>query len=83
MDSLEQTLKTKLVEVLELDMQPEELDDKQQLFGDKGLGLDSVDVLEVVALLQMDYNLEIKDREQAVKVLANVASIAAFIRENA
>ncbi len=82
MESLELQIKEKIVEVLELDVVPADIEDSRSLFGDEGLGLDSVDVLEVVAMLQMDFDVEIADREEASKILANVGTIAAFVREN-
>lgn len=82
MKSLEQQIKEKLVQVLELDMDPAEIDESKPLFGHEGLGLDSVDVLEVVAMLQMDFNVEISDREEASEILTTVRNIADFVRKN-
>ena len=70
MESLEQQIKNKLVEVLELDMEPDEIEDEQSLFGEEGLGLDSVDGLEVAAMLQLEFDVEIPNRDQADKVLS-------------
>jgi acyl carrier protein len=80
MGSLEQQIKVKLVETLELELSPDQIDDERPLFGEQGLGLDSVDVLEVVAMLQMEYQVEIPDRETATRVLVNVRTIADFVR---
>ncbi len=82
-DTLEQQLKAKLVEVLELEVKPEEIGDTQPLFGDASLGLDSVDLLEVVAMLQADFDAQIPSREEAIPILANVRSMADFIRTKA
>lgn len=82
MDGLEQKIKEKMVEVLELDVTAEEIEDEKPLFGDEGLGLDSVDVLEVVAMLQMDFDVEVSDREEATKILASVRQIADFVRQH-
>jgi acyl carrier protein len=80
MDTLEQQIKQKLVETLELDLTPAEIEDDRPLFGEKGLGLDSVDVLEIVAMLQMEFGVEIPDRETATRVLVDVRSMAAYVR---
>lgn len=81
MESLEQQIKEKLVEVLELDMEPDEIDDSNPLFGEGGLGLDSVDGLEVAAMLQLEFEVEIPNRDQADRVLASVKTMADYIRK--
>jgi len=82
MDSLERQIKEKIVEVLELDIDPGQIGDETPLFGEEGLGLDSVDVLEVVAMLQMDFNMEIPDKKTATAVLANVRTMADYVRQH-
>ncbi|HEY3448404.1 MAG TPA: phosphopantetheine-binding protein [Myxococcales bacterium] len=78
--SLEQQIKQRLVETLELGIGPDKIDDLLPLFG-AGLGLDSVDALEVSAMLSLHFNVEIADREAAKEILANVGAIARFIRQ--
>ncbi len=82
MESLEQQIKNKLVEVLELDMEPDEIEDEQSLFGEEGLGLDSVDGLEVAAMLQLEFDVEIPNRDQADKVLSSVSAMADYVRKH-
>ena len=79
--TLEQQIKQKLVETLELKISPDKIDDNAPLFVE-GLGLDSVDALEVAAMLSMHFNVEIKDSESARTVLANIKSIADFVRKH-
>ena len=81
MASLEQQIKEKLVEVLELDMEPDEIDDSKPLFGEEGLGLDSVDGLEVAAMLQLEFEVEIPNRDQADRVLGSIKTMADYIRK--
>lgn len=81
MDVLEQQIKEQLVEVLELDIAPETIEDDQPLFGEDGLGLDSVDGLEVAAMLQLEFEVEIPNRGQADKVLASINAMAAYVRQ--
>ena len=81
MESLEQQIKEKLIEVLELDVEPDEIDDSQPLFGEDGLGLDSVDGLEVAAMLQLEFEVDIPNRDEADRVLANITTMAEYIRK--
>ncbi|MGC4116923.1 MAG: phosphopantetheine-binding protein [Myxococcales bacterium] len=77
--SLEQQIKQRLVETLELGIRADKIDDLMPLFG-AGLGLDSVDALEVAAMLSLHFNVEITDRDAAKEILANVGAIARHIR---
>jgi len=71
-----------LVDNLMLQIQPDEITDELLLFGE-GLGLDSVDALQIVVALDKNFGLKIKDAEMAKGVLKNVNSIAAAIEANA
>jgi len=81
MESLEQQIKEKLIEVLDLDIEPDEIDDAKPLFGEEGLGLDSVDGLEVAAMLQLEFEVDIPNRDEADRVLASIATMAEYIRK--
>jgi acyl carrier protein len=70
-----------LVDNLMLQVQPDEITDELSLFGE-GLGLDSVDALQIVVALDKNFGLKIKDAEMAKGVLKNVNSIAAAIEAN-
>jgi acyl carrier protein len=59
-------------------MQPEDIGDGMSLFGE-GLGLDSIDVLEIVLELERAFGVTIADQETGAKVLLSVDTIAAFI----
>ncbi len=78
--SLEQQLTLRVIEVLELDLHPDKIGEDQPIFGPDGLGLDSIDALEVVAMLQLDYDVEIVDAAQATRVLASIRAMADTIR---
>lgn len=69
-------IKTMLVETLLLQTSASELVDNQQLFGPGGLGLDSVDALQLVVALDKNYGLKISDAEVAKTALMSVSSIA-------
>jgi acyl carrier protein len=69
-------LKQKIIETLNLlDVSPEDIDEKGQLIGGD-LGLDSIDVLELVMMLEKDYGVEIDSKELGIKVFASVAALA-------
>lgn len=72
-------LKHLLIEQLSLeDVSPEDITDDGELFGD-GLGLDSLDAVEIVVLLQRNFGLEVKDMEQSREVFRTVNSLAEYV----
>jgi acyl carrier protein len=72
-------LKTKIVKLFELEgVDPDQIADDAPLFG-PGLGLDSIDALELVVLLERDYGIVIKDIEEGRPAFESVRSLAAFI----
>ncbi|MEZ5015444.1 MAG: phosphopantetheine-binding protein [Flavipsychrobacter sp.] len=82
MEELKNTLKQQIIESLNLQgMKPEEIDDNAPLFGD-GLGLDSIDSLELMVLLERNYGIKIEDAREGRKVLESVSSMAAYIQEH-
>jgi acyl carrier protein len=82
MEQLVEKLKEEIITALNLsEMKPENIDEKAPLFVD-GLGLDSIDALELTVLLEKKYGLKIKTSEEGKKVLYSVNSMAEFIREN-
>jgi len=81
-EQLKAELKQHIVTYLNLlDTKPEEISDDMSLFGD-GLGLDSIDSLELIVLLEREYKVKIKDPKDGRKVLVNVNSMVDFILEN-
>jgi acyl carrier protein len=76
---LKQRIKQMLVENLMLQITPEEIGDDQALFGPGGLGLDSVDALQLVVALDKTFGLKIPDPASAKQVLQSVNSIAAAV----
>jgi len=71
-----------LVENLMLPNAADEIKDDQPLFGPGGLGLDSVDALQVVVALDKNYNLKIPDPETARKVIHSVNTIVAAVEQH-
>jgi len=74
-DELKTQIKRMLVENLMLKISPEEIGDDQPLFGPGGLGLDSVDALQLVVALDKNYGLKIPDPEAARGILQTVSNI--------
>ena len=81
MEDLKLKLKAQIIERMNLqDTKPEDIVDDAPLFGD-GLGLDSIDALEIIVLLQQEYGLKIQTAEEGKKVLRSVDTIAEYIKE--
>ena len=75
-------LKTMLIESLSIeDIEPSEIADNEVLFGE-GLGLDSLDAVEIIVMLQRNYGIELKDMDKSREVLASIDTLARFICEN-
>ena len=82
MDSLIEQLKQRIIEILNLeDIVPDDIDSSAPLFGE-GLGLDSLDALELVVMLEKDYSIKITDIEVGRQAFASITSLAEFIREH-
>jgi len=76
--TLADQVKSAIVRCLRMPIKPEEIQDDMSLF-DEGLGLDSIDALEIVLELQRSFGVEISDEEVGKRVLRNVSSIVQFI----
>jgi acyl carrier protein len=76
---LRQRIKEMMVEELMLDFEASEIGDETAIFGAGGLGLDSVDALQLVVAIEKHFELKIADAEKAKGVLQSVATIAAAI----
>lgn len=82
MDELIQKLKEEIIEVLNLEeMEPDDIATDDPLFGD-GLGLDSIDALELIVLLEKNYGIKIEDPKDGRKIFFSVRTMAEFITEN-
>jgi acyl carrier protein len=80
-DGLRSEIKQAIVRSLRLPMQPEEIGDSTPLFGE-GLGLDSIDVLELVLEIERTFGVAITDEQTGAQVLRTVDSIAEYIDAN-
>jgi len=82
MDELILKLKQEIIEVLNLEgMKPEDIPDQSPLFGE-GLGLDSIDALELIVLLEKNYGIKISDPSEGKAIFASVETMAKYITEH-
>lgn len=81
-EALKQQLKQQIITFLNLTpMTPEEIKDDEPLFGD-GLGLDSIDSLELIVLMKKEYGINIQDPKEGRKVLVDVNTMVDYILAN-
>ncbi len=76
---LKQRIKAILVERLKLDRTPETIGDDEPLFGGEGLGLDSIDALELVLGVEQEFGVKIENEEVGMEALSSVSGLAEFI----
>jgi acyl carrier protein len=82
MDELILELKKEIIKALNLeDVKPEDILDDTPLFGD-GLGLDSIDALELIVLMEKKYGVKLKDPSQGREIFLSVKVMADYIREH-
>ena len=82
-EALKAQLKRQIIQFLNLtDLTPEDIADNEPLFGD-GLGLDSIDSLELIVLLKKEYGVVINDPKEGRKALVDVDTMADYILANA
>jgi acyl carrier protein len=79
MSELKEELKTKIIEQLNLeDVSVADIADDDALFGD-GLGLDSIDALELIVMLDKDYGIRLSDPKEGKKIFESVQIMADYI----
>jgi acyl carrier protein len=82
MDELILKLKKEVIEQLNLeDTTPEDINPDSPLFGE-GLGLDSIDALELIVLLEKNYGIKIEDPKDGKKIFFSIRSMAEYITEH-
>jgi acyl carrier protein len=80
--TLKENLKKVIVEGLFLeDMKPQEIEDDKPLFGNEGIGLDSLDAVELVVQIKKLFGIEIKDIKEGRIAFQSINSLAAYIEE--
>lgn len=82
MDALKQELKERIINALNLeDISIDNIQDNDPLFGD-GLGLDSIDALELIVLLDKEYGIKLADPKQGKEIFQSVETMAQFVAAN-
>lgn len=82
MDELIETLKAQIIEALNFeDMKPSDIDADAPLFGD-GLGLDSIDALELIVLMERNYGIKLSDPKMGKEIFRSVRTMADYIEAN-
>jgi acyl carrier protein len=82
MEALKQELKSKIIEVLNLeDITVTDINDNDALFGD-GLGLDSIDALELIVMLDKDYGIKLVDPKEGKTIFQSIETMGAYISAN-
>ena len=84
LDEVKRDLKQLLVENLCLeDVNPQDITDEMNLFGEEGLGLDSLDGVEIVVILQRQYGLDVNDMQTGRDVFRCINTLAPYVLANA
>jgi len=83
MEQLINDLKIKIIETLSLEgVAPDDIDEDSQLVGGE-LDIDSIDVLELVLMMEKDYSVVVNNKELGAKVFSSLRAMANFIHEKA
>lgn len=73
-------LKKKIIEALNLEeMMPDDIDADAALFGD-GIGLDSIDVLEIIVLLERNYGIRLANPAEGKEIFKSIKTIAEYVK---
>ncbi len=81
-EALKLQLKEQIIEFLNLlEVKPEDIKDDEPLFGE-GLGLDSIDSIELIVLLDRNYGIKIKDPKEGRKILVDINTMVDYIEKN-
>ena len=76
-------LKGQIIESLNLDgVKPESIKSDAPLFGDQGLGLDSIDALELIVLMEKNYGIKLKDPKMGKQIFSSVQTMAEYVEKN-
>ena len=82
MDELILKLKKEIIEVLNLeDIKPEDIDENASLFGE-GLGLDSIDALELIVLMEKNYGIKLQNANEGKEIFKSVRVMAEYIQQH-
>jgi acyl carrier protein len=83
MENLIETLKEQIIEALNLeDMTAADIDNDAPIFGEDGLGLDSIDALELIVMLEKNYGIRLANAKEGKDVFKSVRIMAEYIEQN-
>lgn len=84
MEELIQELKLQIIKALNLEeLTPDDIDAEAPLFGEgEGLGLDSIDALELMVMIEKNYGIKLSSPEQGKEIFKSVATIAAYVSQH-
>ena len=83
MNELKESLKAQVIEDLNLEeIEVSDIENDTELFSDEGLGLDSIDALELIVLLEKQYGIKLSNPEEGKKVFTSINTMAAYIEAN-
>lgn len=83
MSNVKEELKAQIIEQLNLeDLTPADIQNNKPLFGDDGIGLDSIDALEFVVLLDSHYGIKIADPSEAKEIFTSIDTLSDYIEKN-
>lgn len=82
MENLIKELKEEIIKTLNLEeVRPEDIDENAALFGD-GLGLDSIDALELIVLMEKNYGIKLQDPNQGKEIFKSIVTMAKYVQKN-
>ena len=83
MDNLENEIKEKIIDALNLEeVSVEDIDASAPLFGDQGLGLDSIDALELIVLLEKNYGIRLANPAEGKAIFLFFSTIEEYVSKN-
>lgn len=83
MEQLINDLKLQIKEALNLEeLSVEDFDENASLFGEEGIGLDSIDVLEIIVLLEKNYGIRLANPKEGKAIFHSIRTIAEYVQAN-
>ncbi|EGN58257.1 hypothetical protein PRBRB14_27240 [Hallella multisaccharivorax DSM 17128] len=82
-EALKSQLKSDIVSSLSLiNYKPEEIADDETIVGENGLGLDSIDILDLLTMVEKKYHVQVQNTNDAKKIFLNINTLTDFIQKN-
>ena len=82
MENLIKELKEEIIKTLNLEeVRPEDIDENAPLFGE-GLGLDSIDALELIVLMEKNFGIKLQDPNQGKEIFKSIVTMAEYVQKN-